>query len=574
MMTESNRKQLIAMQMVALVLITALVLAGPAAAAEKKKKKDRFFTVTLMAPIGNEPREKAAQIIARDLEKIGIGVNLRYVEYASMAPRQKVGAGKGLPYSEGGYDMLLTRSHLNAFPDPTGIYRRYACDQFFPEGNNRTRYCNPEFDKFIYKALYTVDEQKRMDIAREAFKVMRDDLPSIPLYRPSQFFAIKDEIKFPKDKNTRGYKSYAYRWARREVSGKTKEQMNLRERTLIATNPSSIDCFLDGFSKSNYQTRAIDYVMMDSLIVPTDATYAAGPKSEHGIKPALAKSWTISEDGLVWTIRLQENALWHDGKKCTADDVIFTYDLINNKKARYGSNKFMRKNGITCRKIDDYTVEFAAKKFSPLFPMEVLEAPILPKHLLGEIPPEDLAKSKYNTATMVGTGPWILEEYNPAEYLKFKANDKYFGGRPWFDYLVIRFIPKASTAWLSLKTGEIDVVDSTYALTRQLDEIKVTPELRAEMEMAVKTQFIRINISHPQLKNVYIRHAISLACNRKAMVDVISYGLGEPANQHVPEWSAAAVDAGPLEYDLEKAKHMLIKAGYDYDDILVDGPKK
>ena len=110
-------------RVVTMMLLAAMVLAGPAAA-----KKDRFFTLTLISPIDNAPREKAAQIIARDLEKIGIGVNLRYMEFASISPRWKTAAQKGVTFEEGGYDMYLTRSDFSTFPDPTGIYRRYSCD--------------------------------------------------------------------------------------------------------------------------------------------------------------------------------------------------------------------------------------------------------------------------------------------------------------------------------------------------------------------------------------------------------------------------------------------------------------
>jgi ABC-type transport system substrate-binding protein len=59
------------------------------------------------------------------------------------------------------------------------------------------------------------------------------------------------------------------------------------------------------------------------------------------------------------------------------------------------------------------------------------------------------------------------------------------------------------------------------------------------------------------------------------MVDVISYGLGEVANQHIPQWNpGAAKNVEPLAYDLEEAKRMMIKAGYDYNTIIVEGPRK
>lgn len=559
-------------RVVAATLILAMAIAGPVAG--EQKKKDRFFNITMLCPIGMAPREKAAQIMARDFEKIGIGVNLRFMESAAIGPRLKLGAKKGATFDEGGYDLSLTRSNLDAFPDASGIYIRFASDQIYPSGSNRVRYRNPEFDKLIYKALGTVNDKERWKLSSQAIGILYNDLPSIPLFIPTMYYAMRNEIKFPKDKNTFGYKTYAFRWAKREIPGKTKDQMTLRERTLVYYQVTDIEGFLVGYTNLGSSTRAVGFTAFDALMEPVDAAYAVGPEEERGPKPALAESWTVSEDGKTWHINLRKNVLWHDGEKFTADDVIFTFNLINNKEAGYGSNKFFKKNGITWEKIDEYTVKFVCKKYTPLFASQMLAHEILPNHLLSKIPPKDLAKSEFHTRTAVGTGPFVLDEYRPAEYIKFKANDKYYGGRPWFDYLVIKFVPKASSAWLALKTGEVDCVDSTYALTHELEEIKKSPDLRAEMEAAIKTQIIRVNNDHPHLKNVYVRRALSLACNRRVMVDVISYGLGEVANQHIPHWNpGAAKNVEPLKYDLNEAKRMLIKAGYDYDTIIVDGPK-
>lgn len=559
-------------QVVGLALIVLLLIPGLSDAAEKKK--DRFFDITLMCPIGNLPREKTAQIIARDLEKIGIGVNLRYFEFAAMTPRWKNAAKTGAIFDEGGYDMYLTRTTYSAFPDPSGVYVRYACDQFYPEGNNRVRYCNPEFDKLIYKALGIVNDKERWEVARQAIRIMREDLASIPLFRPSVFYTVRKDVKFPKDRDTLGWESYSLRWAKREIPGKTKEQMSLRERTLILYQPSDIEGFLDGYTGSGYSERASDHMAFSKLIYPVSATYVVGPKEERGVKPDMAESWDISEDGKIWTVKLKKNIYWHDGEKFTADDVVFTFDLINNKAAGYSSNKFIRKNGITWEKIDDYTVRFTSKKFNPLFPAEVLDSVMLPEHLLGKIPPKDIAKSKYHTSMPVGTGPFVLDEYRPAEYLKYKANDKYYGGRPWFDYVVIKFVPQAATSWFAVKTGEADIVDPYYGFTRELKEIESSKDLYAIMQSDFGSHTIRVNNAHPILKNVLIKQAISLACNRKAMVDVISDGLGSVSDQHVPSWSPAfSDDLPPLKYNLDEAKRMMIKAGYNYDDILVDGPK-
>lgn len=544
--------------------------------AEKEGQQDRFFTITLITPIGNVPREKAGQILARDLEKIGIGVNLRYMEFASITPRWKVASQKGASFDEGGYDMYLVQTDSYTTIDPSGFYQAFACDQWYPKGRNQLRYCNQEFDKLVYKALSTPDPQERHAITREAERVLYEDLAIIPLWRPSQFYGVRSTLKFPKDQTPAYWAPHAFRWAWREIKGKTKENMTLRERTLIYVQPTDIDAFLLGYSGSSYSDRAVGHMVYDRLIQPLYGSMTTGPVSERGPRPALAESWTVSKDGKTWTVNLRKDVTWHDGHPFTADDVIFTFELAINKEAGYATaTKFIQECGVTWEKLDDHTVKFTCEKFSPLFADEMMDEYILPKHLLEPVPPKELAKSDFNTGKkLLGTGPFILEEYKPGEYLKYKANENYYDGRPWFDYVVIRFIPNASTAWYALKTGEADVTERWYGFTREIEEVKTDPELWAAEQLSFGPQMVRINHDHPILKNRWVREAISLACNREAFVDVISNGLGLVAHQILPPWSPGHnPDLPPLKYDLNEAKMMMIKAGYNYDTITVAGPK-
>ena len=556
---------------VAIALIVGMwVISGNAAG-----KKQFFFTVTLIVPTGNAPREKAGQVIAQDLEKIGIGVNLQYMDFASITPRWKKTAQTGASYKDGGYDMYLVQTSMNATIDPSGIYQRYACDQFYPNGNNRTRYCNKEFDKLIYQALATPDNQKRWALCQQAEKVLYDDPPVIPLWRPSQFYAINDSVKFPPGETPAYWNTYALRWASRVIPGKTKADMSSRERTLIYAQPTGIDAFLLGYSGSSYSTRAVGNMVYESLIQPLYASLSTGPKDERNLRPALAASWDVSPDGKTWTIHLRHGVTWTDGAPFTADDVTFTFNLLVNPQAGYGSDKFIKEFGITWKKLDTYTVQFTCAKYTPLFADHILGTYILPAHLLSTIPVTELAKSDYNTGKkLVGTGPWILDSYVPGEYIKYKANDNYWGGRPWFDYVVIKFIPQGATAWYALQTGEVDITGRWYGFTHELSDIKKPNSgLYAAVEPSFGPQMIRINNSNPYLSNVWVKNAISLACDRAVMVNVISAGQGVIANQLLPPWSPGHnPNLPPLEFNLNKAKQMMEKAGYDYSTISVPGP--
>ena len=187
----------------------------------------------------------------------------------------------------------------------------------------------------------------------------------------------------------------------------------------------------------------------------------------------------------------------------------------------------------------------------------------------------DLKKSDFNTGKkVIGTGPFKLVENKPGEYMKYEPYDKYWEGRPWFDQVVFRIIPETATAWFALKTGEVDVTEKWYGFTRELAEVEADPKLTAYKEPSFGPQQVWVNNVHPILKNPLIKKAISLACNRDIMVKVISDNLGIAASQLVPPWSPGFIkDLPKLDYDLDEAKRMMIKAGYDYSTITVDGPK-
>ncbi|RLE37645.1 hypothetical protein DRJ12_02550, partial [Candidatus Acetothermia bacterium] len=153
------------------------------------------------------------------------------------------------------------------------------------------------------------------------------------------------------------------------------------------------------------------------------------------VEPELAKSWDISADGLTITFHLRQGLKWSDGEPFTADDVLFTFNLCMNKEAGYGeasSAKFYEEKGVKVEKLGPYTVRFTFKVYTPEASYRVFAEPILPKHLLANIPVDKLRTCDLNIGKkVVGTGPFKLVEYHPSEYIKYQANDDYYLGRPW-----------------------------------------------------------------------------------------------------------------------------------------------
>ncbi len=564
-------------------LVMALIVGATVATGLAAAKKDRFFTITLITPIGNGPREQAGQVIARQLEEIGIGVNLRYMDFASINPRAHEGARTGSTFDQGGYDMYIVQSNMNAALDPSGIYSYFASDQEYPAGSNYEHYANKDFDNLIYKALKAPNLQERYTLAAQAIALLNKDLPSIPLWFPVNFYGIRSTVSFPDGETPAWWEAYSFRWAKRVIPGETKADMSLRDRTLVYAQPSTIGNFLPGFMSSSYSVRAVRQMVYDALIQDTYGSYNAG--TPIGPRPDLAESWETSQDGLTWTFHLRKNVKWQDGQPFTADDVLFTFNLCMNKDAGYGemaSAKYYEEKGITVKELDPYTVQFHFQVYTPEAPYRVFAEPILPKHLLANIPVDKLRTCDMNTGKeVVGTGPFKLVDYHPSEYLKYQANDDYCLGRPWFDYVVVRIIPKAETAFLALQKGEVDVTEKWYGFTRELAQVDKDPNLYAIKEPSPGPQQIRVNLDNPYLSNIWVRRAISYACPRQAFVDDLSAGLGVPATCFVLPTSSiyktvtdelSTLGVAPLTYDMNEAKLCMEKAGYNYDDITVKGP--
>ena len=123
--------------------------------------------------------------------------------------------------------------------------------------------------------------------------------------------------------------------------------------------------------------------------------------------PDLAKSITVDDTGKIYTVLLRENLHWHDGAPLTVDDVVFTYNLIQNPDARSSLINGVR--GVTIKKVDARTVEFQLKSALSSFPLSLLTG-ILPKHILNDIPAADMRTAPFNTANPVGSGPFMWKQ--------------------------------------------------------------------------------------------------------------------------------------------------------------------
>ncbi|MBZ0166948.1 MAG: hypothetical protein K8I00_09080, partial [Candidatus Omnitrophica bacterium] len=159
------------------------------------------------------------------------------------------------------------------------------------------------------------------------------------------------------------------------------------------------------------------------------------------VEPHLAESWTVSRDGLIWRFILRRDVRWNDGAPFTADDVLFTFnELIYNDDIPSSSRDILTIEGkrIDVQKIDDYTVEFTLPvKFAPFLRAVAVE--LLPKHILKKHVDDGSFNYTWGInavpSSIVGTGPFMLQKYNPGQRIVLVRNPYYWKKSPAGDPL-------------------------------------------------------------------------------------------------------------------------------------------
>jgi peptide/nickel transport system substrate-binding protein len=325
-------------------------------------------------------------------------------------------------------------------------------------------------------------------------------------------------------------------------------------------------------------------------------------------EPVLAESWKISEDGLSIIFTLRENLKWSDGKPLTVEDVVFSFndlylnpDIPNNYRDSMRVGKKGEFPKVT--KLDERRVEFRIPEpYEPF--LSSLGVPILPKHALEKTVRKKGkdGKLEFLSTWGIGTppeeivfsGPYKLKEYVTGQRIIFEKNPYYWKkdaeGKqlPHIPRVVWVIVESPDTALLQFRSGG-------------LDSIGVTPEyfslLKAEEKKgnftiynggpAYGTQFLSFNLNQGKrngkplvdpikskwFNNVKFRQAIAYAIDRPRMIDNIYRGLGQEQNSFMSIQSPYYdKNLKGYSYNLEKAKQLLLEAGFKYnvDNQLVD----
>ena len=323
---------------------------------------------------------------------------------------------------------------------------------------------------------------------------------------------------------------------------------------LAAADPD----MLDPHRQSSIYTNSLAGLVYNKLV-----SFETGPGVEftdYKVVPDLAERWEVSDDGKVYTFYLRE-AYWQDkppvnGRQLTAEDVVATMERIINLPGHQAS---LLSAVESVKATDDRTVVFSLKQpFAPFLNF-------MANHFMWILPKEGI-EGKFDFATdMIGTGPFILEEWKDNVQATFKRNPNYYEkGKPYLDRVIYKVVPDQSARIAALRTGQAEAIGQLSP--QELAQLKKTnPDFDIFEALFPTQEQVYVNIKKKPFNDLRVRKAISLAIDRKKMVDNI-YGGGEvsgPVNPSLGDWALPLKDREQLmPYDPEAAKKLLAEAGY------------
>lgn len=284
---------------------------------------------------------------------------------------------------------------------------------------------------------------------------------------------------------------------------------------------------------------------------------------EGSVENDLADSLDVSESGLSYTAHIREDAVFHDGKPVTAEDVIFTIQKVTDptiKSPRRGNW-----DGVTIEKLDDYTVRFNLKRgYSPF--INNLAIGILPKHIWKNVSADEFSFSQFNTLP-IGSGPYKVSsvERNSGgipNFYRLSPFSDVVGKVPFIKNLNFRFYPSEEALVDAYKSGDVQSFGGLSP--EKIKELKEDLNIVASPLSRIFAVFFNQNQSKV-LADRAVRKALNLSVPRESIVESVLGGYAVPIDGPFPaglfSWSGVS-DARDYTEKFQEAEEILAKAGW------------
>lgn len=265
----------------------------------------------------------------------------------------------------------------------------------------------------------------------------------------------------------------------------------------------------------------------------------------------LATDYSVSEDGLTWTVTIRDDVTFTDGEPLTAADVAFTY---NNVKEKSSVNDFtMLKEAVA---VDNVTVEFHMETPFSIWPYTMAIVGIVPEHAYDE---------NYGQQP-IGSGRYIMKQWDKGQQVIFEANPDYYGEEPKIKKLTVLFMEE-DAALAAAMAGQVDVAHTAASYSdQQLDgygllQVASVDNRGFNLPATEEEEIDGLTVGNSVTSDIAIRRAINIGLDRQEMIDQVLNGYGTPAYSvcdQMPWYNEEA----QVDYDLDGAKAILDEAGW------------
>ncbi|WP_376087825.1 ABC transporter substrate-binding protein [Roseomonas sp. CCTCC AB2023176] len=287
---------------------------------------------------------------------------------------------------------------------------------------------------------------------------------------------------------------------------------------------------------------------------------------QRTVRPGLAESWTVSEDGKLYTFRLRRDVTFCDGKPFTARDVVYSINRWINPETR--SPVRWRAGPVKeIRAVDDHTVEY---ELTEPFGELLYQLTLFFGSIVDQATVERLGQN-FGVQGFNGTGPFCWVSWTPRQEMVLQRHPNYRWGPPIFqnpspqvDRVVWRVIPEANTRLAAMQTGQGDVTQ--YIPYIALNQLRNVPTVRLQrQENYFWDYFLGFKVDKPVVSDPAIRRAVNLAVNRPAVVQATFFGAADAMrgylNPNVTGFDREAAESVP-SFNPDEARRVLDEAGW------------
>ncbi len=274
--------------------------------------------------------------------------------------------------------------------------------------------------------------------------------------------------------------------------------------------------------------------------------------------PALAESWTVDDSGTVYTFTLRSGVAWHDGAPVTVDDVLFTFRAVQGPAFAGDQNVAAFWRTVLVDRAGERSVSFRLETpFAPF--LRLTGFPILPAHLLRDVPPEQWEATAFNQMP-VGAGPYQLIEVDDQHAL-LRANPFYFGSPPFIDTIELRFFRTEQEALAALTRGEIQGL--AFLSTSALADVTLPRGVVRRQALLDACTVLTFNLRDGSLAEIGVRRALAIALDKDALIaGVLNNQVKRLDTPILHGWWAESPDVGWYEPDPARAASALEALGY------------